>query len=440
MQTLLVLLHGKEIGQVERDRQNQLRFTYFDAWRQFNGAGPLSLSMPLASAQHPHESITPYMWGLLPDNEQTLERWAHRFGVSARNAFALLSHVGEDCAGAVQFVKVERRDALAEGSAFSSVQWLDAADIAQRLKRLRQDRTAWRLPQDVGQFSLAGAQPKTALLFHEGRWGVPSGRVPTTHILKPPSADFEGMNENEYFCMTLARRVHLPTARVEVHRFDSEMALVIERWDRVVSASGAESATSQPILRLHQEDMCQALAVHPAFKYQNEGGPGPETIVSLLRTHSSQPAEDVGTFVDVLAFNWLIAGTDAHAKNYSILHGGAGRVRLAPFYDLLSALPYDDMDPRRIKMAMKIGGKYRMRDIGWLEWRKLAQDLRLNPHVVLTRIADLAAGMLDEMPRVCKLAVEQGLTHPVVRTLAERLSRRLEQCQKAMASGMQADA
>src|SRR5262249_18335136 len=152
-----------------------------------------------------------FLWGLLPDNEFVLDRWARRFQVSARNVFALISHVGEDCAGAVQFVTRERLGAVQSGDS-DNIDWLDEAGLAQRLRILHEDHAAWRLPRDTGQFSLAGAQPKTALFFQEGRWGIPSGRVPTTHILKPPTGRFDGHAENEHVCLALARALGLPAA------------------------------------------------------------------------------------------------------------------------------------------------------------------------------------------------------------------------------------
>jgi serine/threonine-protein kinase HipA len=138
-----------------------------------------------------------FLWGLLPDNEQTLRQWGQRFQVSHRNAFALISHVGEDCAGAVQFVRLERVEAL-QSTPDLEAEWLDERGVAERLRALRLNHASWRLPRDHGQFSLAGAQPKTALLRYRGRWGVPAGRTPTTHILKPPAGEFENMAENEH--------------------------------------------------------------------------------------------------------------------------------------------------------------------------------------------------------------------------------------------------
>jgi serine/threonine-protein kinase HipA len=297
-----------------------------------------------------------------------LDRWAKKFQVSARNVFALISHVGEDCAGAVQFVTPDRLEAFKSGKD-DKVEWLDEAAIAKRLRALREDHAAWRLPRDTGQFSLAGAQPKTALLLQKDRWGIPSGRIPTTHILKPPPGHFDGHAENEHICLKLARSLGMPVADTKVMRFEKEIAIVIERYDRQFSGN--------TIIRVHQEDICQAKGVLPTKKYQNEGGPAPADIVELLRSYSTDRETDLDTFVDTLGFNWLIAGTDAHAKNYSLLLASGPTVRLAPLYDIASILPYDDVDVQKIKLAMKVGGEYKLNQIGLRQWQKFAREVRL---------------------------------------------------------------
>ncbi|MEP2544108.1 MAG: HipA N-terminal domain-containing protein, partial [Alphaproteobacteria bacterium] len=228
---LVALMNGRRIGEVRSNQRGRLSFVYDEPWRQGKNAYPLSLSMPLAAAEHGHNVIEAFLWGLLPDNDRVLDRWARWFQVSARNAFALLSHVGEDCAGAVQFVPPARVDACTN-AAPEPVTWLSEGEVADRLRALREDHAAWRAPRDTGQFSLAGAQPKTALLFDGGRWGIPSGRTPTTHILKPPTGEFDGHAENEHFCLKLARRLGLPTASTRVTRFGNETAIVVERYDR----------------------------------------------------------------------------------------------------------------------------------------------------------------------------------------------------------------
>jgi len=453
-------LGGTEVGQLHK-AGGRARLTYGDAWRRDRRATALSLSLPLVAAEHDVKPVEAFLWGLLPDNDQIIERWARAFHVSPRNAYAMISHVGEDCAGAVQFVRPERMAAMT-ASAPVEIQWLTEAEIAQRLRGLRQDQAAWRMAGDLGQFSLAGAQPKTALLHMEGRWGIPSGRTPTTHILKPPLAAYQGHVENEHFCLMLAKTLGLPAAGSSVVRFGDETAIVVERYDRAVTARLAASAAAeaaahaaaadpvraatlaaeaaaratalgelaktQPVLRLHQEDLCQALGLLPVFKYQNEGGPSPADIVRLLRMYSSRPATDVGSFVAALAFNWLIAGPDAHAKNYSLLHGSGGRVRLAPLYDLASVLPYDSFDLRRVKLAMKIGGSHQLDDIGARQWRAFAAEIAVEEAAVLDSVTSLAEALPAAIADVLSGVKAEGLEHPILDLLAVRLTERAAHC------------
>lgn len=418
---LVALLNDRVIGRIRQDQRGKLKFTYEDTWRGAGRAYPLSLSMPLAASEHGHAVIDAFLWGLLPDNEFVLDKWARKFQVSARNAFALISNVGEDCAGAVQFVRPEHLEEVnAEGH--GSIEWLSEKDVAERLKALRADHSAWRRPYDTGQFSLAGAQPKTALLFQNGKWGVPSGRTPTTHILKPPTGALDGHTENEHFCLTLARELGLPTAFSEVMRFDDESVIVVERYDRRVTDKG--------IVRIHQEDMCQALGILPTAKYENEGGPGVGRIIDLLRDCSGAANEDVNTFIDAVAFNWLIAGTDAHAKNYSILIGARGQARLAPLYDLASMLPYDDLDPKKLKLAMKLGGEYRLRDIAAKEWKRLAQEAGFAPDAVAARVSRMAETLPAAAAEIRGMHQKEGHAHPIFARLADRLTSRCEACRK----------
>jgi serine/threonine-protein kinase HipA len=420
---LVALLDGQEIGRVHNDARGRLTFVYDEAWRDAPNAYPLSLSAPLAAREHGPAVIQAFLWGLLPDNELVLGRWATKFQVSARNVFALLSHVGEDCAGAVQFVTPERLDVVRNGKE-DEVEWLGEPDIAKRLQILRDDHAAWRLPRDTGQFSLAGAQPKTALLLQNQRWGIPFGRMPTTHILKPPTGHFDGHSENEHFCLMLARNLGLPAAQSRVMRFEKEIAIVIERYDRQYKGSA--------IVRIHQEDICQALGIMPTRKYQSEGGPSAVDIVELLRTSSTDREADVNTFVDAIGFSWLIAGTDAHAKNYSLLHGSGRHVRLAPLYDVASILPYDQFGMQKLKLAMKVGGEYKLGLIGLRQWQKFACETRLNADELIARLRSMARQLPDEADDARKRAQTDGLDKAIIARLATRLIERAGECERML--------
>lgn len=386
--TLEVLVAGELAGRVT-SVSGRLRLRYHDAYRAGADPTPLSVNLPVALAEHGHDAVSAFLWGLLPDNDRVLRRWARRYQVSAVNPVSLLSSpVGIDCAGAVQFVDPGRVDEVlaAEGR----VDWLTEAELAGRLRALARDGTDW-LGESIktGRFSLAGAQAKTALRYDpaRGRWGTPHGSEPTTHIIKPDTPGFEDLALNEHLCLSAARHLGLRAARSQVVRFEDQVAVAVERFDRY-RAGGT-------VRRIHQEDLCQALGVHPDAKYQQDGGPSPEAIAELLdRVLPARTAEDARRrFVDALVFSWLTGTTDAHAKNLGLLLSGS-QVRFAPLYDLSSMLPYEP-DPMQLKLAMKIGGEYRCKAIRPRSWEKLADALAIDREQLLQRARHLAGQLPD---------------------------------------------
>lgn len=385
MDKLMVFMDGRQMGRLTQ-KKGRLAFTYSDDWRGAEDAYPLSTSMPLISKDHGHKEATAFLWGLLPDNEQVLQRWARSFQVSARNPFALLSHVGEDCAGAVQFVRKDRGEAFLEETGENAVEWLTEKEIGRRLTVLKQDAGAGRSPRDTGQFTLAGAQPKTALYYDGRKWGIPHGRMPTTHILKPPTDEFDGFAENEHLCLQLAAALGRQTARSTVRTFDGVTAIVIERYDR-------RKVT--------------------------------DIVGSRLRAAADMDsARDVLRLVDAQIFNWLIGGTDAHGKNYSILIGTSGRIRLAPLYDMASILAYAEHDPRKVNLAMKIGEEYRLSRITGSEWLKFAATNKLEQDLILGRIRSLGKALPDALSDTIREMRSQKLDHRILKVLEKVLPER----------------
>ncbi|MFK7985524.1 MAG: type II toxin-antitoxin system HipA family toxin [Sandaracinaceae bacterium] len=419
-EVLLAVHEGAVAARIERTGE-RLTLRYEPDWRS-RGPFPLSLSLPLASREHDSARVHAFLSNLLPDNAAVLESWGKRFRVSSRSPFKLLTHVGQDCAGAFAFLPPEALEA--HRSQPGKVRWLDEAEIEDRLATLRTDAGSWRRDDDEGQFSLAGAQAKIALLAQDGRWGIPSGRTPTTHILKPAIPGFDGHVENEHFCLVLARELGLSTARSEVGRFGAESAIVVERYDRAVDVTHGQPPR---VVRLHQEDLCQALGVRPERKYQNDGGPIVPEIAALLRARSRDASGDLERFRDALLFQWLIAGTDAHAKNYSLVHGAGGRVQLAPLYDVASALPYPHLNAPKRKLAMKMGRTYRLRDIGRAEIEQMAADLGLDRRVTVDRAGELAAH-LPAAARSVQVRRVAGTQNPFVEALRAKLEARAAQC------------
>jgi len=416
--SLVVLLGDEVVGILTRLSRDRLRFDYDGTYRTRPAATPLSLSMPTQVASHPDHVVTPWLRGLLPDNQAVLDRWARQFHVSASSPFSLLATpIGEDCAGAVLFVPpdgVERARARK-----GNITWLDEEGVAQRLRDLREDSTAWLGRSFTGQFSLAGAQSKTALLYRNGRWGVPTGTIATTHILKPAVAGFDDHDLDEHLCLAAARRVGLLAIQTRVGCFAEERAIVVDRYDRVIRGD--------KIIRVHQEDLCQALGLPPSRKYQNEGGPGPGDIAKLLRRVMPPRVADASLwrFTDALIWNWLVAGTDAHAKNYSLLLAG-DQIRLAPLYDVASSLPYGTHE-RRLKMAMKIGGDYRV--YPWQNtWAKAARELNLDADQLVDRVRELASAAPDAFSSAAAEPDVQSLDRPFTTKLIDLIADRARRC------------
>jgi len=386
---LEVVLGGQHAGCLIQDRHGQLSFLYDEAYRRRPDATPLSLSMPLSQASHPHRTVDAFLRGLLPDSEAVLQRWGRRYQVSANSPFALLAHVGEDVAGAAQFVTDDRLEQATTGG---EVYPVDHGYIAERLRILRGDQAAWDDALAPGQFSLAGAQSKFALYQDpDGTWGLPTGRKATTHIVKPALPYLADQDVNEHLCLRAARKLGLRVAHSEIMQFGNERAIVLRRYDRAQSPDGE-------VLRIHQEDFCQALAVPPSRKYEREdGGPGVLQMAALMRR--VQPHRDAERsaehFAKALAFNWVIYGPDAHAKNYSILLHGA-EVQPSPLYDVSSVLPYPDRyNIQTMAMAMSVNRKYQNNLITSGDWTALADGLGIDHDHLATWVYQIVANAPD---------------------------------------------
>jgi serine/threonine-protein kinase HipA len=387
--TLVIVLEGARVGTLQMMHGGNVEVTYDDQYATSPEATPLSVSMPIVQQQWRGRVVRNWLQNLLPDNDNVLERWAAQFGVSAGQPFRLLEHVGRDVAGAVQFFDPELLDADPGG-----VQWLTEKQLADRFNELRADPSAWTPQMAAGLFSLAGAQAKIALRYDEptGRWGLPYGAEATTHILKPYSGALPHEALNEHLSLTLAAEVGLNAARSRILNIGGQPVVCVERYDRFPDADH--------VLRVHQEDMCQALGLPPTRKYEVDGGPGIVTVVDLLRrimgpAHFSR---DVDRFLRAQAFACGTAATDAHAKNYGLLLSG-NQVALTPLYDLRSAAPYftaqkRSLDRGRISvhqagLAMQVGGARRFDDVDGDCWRALAAAARLNEADVLAAVEEV---------------------------------------------------
>ncbi|MSP88603.1 MAG: type II toxin-antitoxin system HipA family toxin [Alphaproteobacteria bacterium] len=349
---LNVFLNGRQVGSLRRQASGAIEFQYGADWLSWEHTQPVSLSLPLREDRYIGEPVIAVFDNLLPDSVPIRRRIAERVRADGDDAYSLLAKVGRDCVGALQFLP----DGVTPGPAGEVEGRPIGADyIAHKLG----DLTATPLGMDEDdefRISLAGAQEKTAFLFWKKKWHVPRGTAATTHILKPqigvlPSGiDLSQSVENEYLCLKLTAAFGLPSANVTVADFKGNRALVVERFDR-------HWTRDKRLLRLPQEDLCQALSVPPSRKYESDGGPGVAAILDLLKG-SDEPEADRRFFFKSQAMFWLLCATDGHAKNFSIFLNPGGRFAMTPLYDVISAQPAIDRGEirrTRIKLATAIG-------------------------------------------------------------------------------------
>lgn len=385
----------------------RLNFCYVADWLKGPNAIALSASLPLQAEPFDDHRCRPFFAGLLPEG-QMRRLIARQFHVSNQNDFALLDYLGGECAGAVTFL--EPGQVFMNAPQGDNVHWLSDEAVVEILDEL--PRRPMLAGQDGLRLSLAGAQDKLPVVFDGDRIGLPKNGAPSTHILKPPIAGVEDSVNNEAFCMALAGAMQLNPARSTVWSVKNHTFLLVERYDRVVDQRG-------DMQRLHQEDFCQALSVVPEMKYQNEGGPNLAQCFDLVRRTTRPSAPQVLRLLDSVIFNALIGNHDAHAKNFSLLYTGQDPV-IAPFYDILSTVVYPALS---VKMAMKIGSKYKFSEVQARHWHQFAESAGLSKAQTRKRVMDLA----QAIPRAARKLQGDSSQYFSENALVERIVRLIEQ-------------
>lgn len=402
--------NGTRVGTWILPPRGEMELRYDDSWIRSPLGRALSLSLPL-----PLLGLTPlkgnlvrhYFENLLPDSEVIRNRLASRFGTDSTSAFDLLSAIGRDCVGALQLLG---EDEVPQGIQSITGDVLDEAGVEKTILAAAGGGPVLGAHDDDEDFriSIAGAHEKTALLHHNGQWIRPHGATPTTHIMKLPLGktgrggriDMSDSVENEWLCSQLFKAYGLPVAECSIEVFGSQRVLAVKRFDRRMHSSG------EWILRLPQEDFCQAYGISPRQKYETDGGPSALDLVAILQ-NSTHAKLDLETFFCSQVLFWALAATDGHAKNFSLHIEPGGQYRLAPLYDILSIWPYEgpgdhQINGHKAKLAMGVKSQnkhYRIKEIQRRHFHAFGQRLGLdvNADALVARLIAATPGVIAKV-------------------------------------------
>lgn len=376
-----VFLYGYPVAVLRRDGVEDYALEYRPDWARADEAVPLSLSMPLARRVHRGRVVFDFVDNLLPDNPDVRQRWATDAGLGTTEPYFLLREYGQDVAGAASF----RRPGEPETG---SRREIGDDGVAERIRRVREDDTAWHddaIPAP-GQFSLGGAQTKFSLARHGNQWFETTRDDASTHLFKPQVNGVRDGELVEYLVMRTATHVGIPTAHVELFDHDDQHSLVVERFDRRVQGDRT--------VRLHQEDLLQAMGRPRLLKFEKHGGPGIDDITTLLAANADEDSRR--RFASMLFFSWIVLSTDAHAKNHSVFIESDG-AQLTPLYDASSVIPYLGARPLDVpsllsragerELAVRYGASYLARDVARFELDLVARRSGMDEDELLATVA-----------------------------------------------------
>jgi serine/threonine-protein kinase HipA len=407
--SLDVYLHGVQVGFLEAGTSTDYTFAYTQQTVEEAGLGAIVLSQSLPVREEPFDAIATrtFFEGLLPESARR-EEVATELRISPNDSYRLLEEIGRDCAGAVVILPEGTQYVQGDGA----VDWLDDAELARMVDELPR-RPLGITPGEKGmRLSLAGVQRKLTLIRSgSGAFGRPAADAPSTHLIKPQyDSEFPDLAYNEMFCMRAAVCVGLPAAQTELEVIAGRPCLISRRFDR--STDGTTS------VRLHQEDLCQALGVPSNLKYEQSFGPGFHRSCGLLREIGR--AADVATLVRIAVLNFVLGNSDAHGKNFAILFAELGR-QLAPLYDVVSTAVYDEVEDA---MAMAIGSNFEPEQVRLDDWLDMSADCDLAPARFLTLVRATAIEVRRCCESVAALARAEGWHVPVIDEIVAVAERR----------------
>lgn len=401
-----VYLHEIYVGRLLQNVSGGLSFIYDECYIEKNHPA-ISISLPLKKELYEGDRVKAFFSGFLPD-DIARHKLAQYLGVSDKNSFVLLAAIGGECAGALSLYPHEEKPPEPK---IEDAEILDQQKLSEILELLK--KRPLLAGYDGLRLSLAGAQAKIAVGLQNNQIALIHGSSPTTHILKPVIEDIQSSVHNELFCMRLAKMIGIDAPYAEIRTVNDTPYFLIERYDRVQDVNGH-------ILRLHQEDFCQALGLMPEIKYEREGGPSLMQCMNILYQFSAKPAVDQLKLLERIIFNYLIGNADAHGKNFSLLYKSR-KPELTPAYDLLSTSVYPNLST---KMAMKIGGKYNPEEVFLRHWHQLVPDTEVARKDIEKQLQHLSKDCLEKAHTLRISLEKEGVSSSIFEDICSVIKKR----------------
>ncbi|MDA3941755.1 MAG: type II toxin-antitoxin system HipA family toxin [Spirochaetia bacterium] len=407
--SLKVLYQKKLVGKLFSNDNSQITFEYSSAWKESSDSFPVSFSMPLSGEYKRGREDHRFFANLLPESKAR-EGICRGLGISIDNDYQLLKAIGGECAGALQIVAEDYTE-----DEIYDYQLIPLEEIARAVKS---SLPYTRLNRGGKlRLSLAGAQDKWPVYIDKNKLYWPGGGAPSSHILKLSNRDFKGLHINEAYSTFLASQLLLPTIKVDV----GDGYSLTPRYDREQDSEG-------DIIRIHQEDFCQALGFSSHMKYESEGGPHLSDCVNLIRRASISPAEDVLNIIRWQVINLLIGNSDGHVKNLSILYTSDGP-RLAPFYDIVSTRIYKGISRN---MALYVGSENDPGQIRYSNWLILADELEIKPALLERTISSLIKLLEENLPLWHKQFIKLQCDNPVLERINQLITKQIRRSKKLL--------
>lgn len=380
-------LNGSErhVGSITGTADSDARFCYCGDYIRDSGSIPVSASLPLQAEPFSAEQTRNFFDGLLPEGytRKTVANWLHE---DEGSYLQILAALGKECLGALKVTDAESQEEVPCSYEQLSLEQVRA--LAQEGATKSAELVA------KSHLSLTGASGKVGLYYNQQnqQWYLPIGSAPSTHIVKQSHVRLNSIVTNEQLAILTAKKVGIDvpdTFIINTGNFaDEDVLFATARYDRVWSHNPVMTGNLPMPLRLHQEDFGQALGIPATAKYERQGQHHFQDMFHILRRYSSDPIQDQLKLWDLVVFNFLLGNTDAHLKNYSLLHGQNPKsVRLAPAYDLVSTTAYKSSTR---DMSFRIGGRISIDEINRTAFAASAGEVGLGQRIALQRFDAIA--------------------------------------------------